>query len=164
MCHLYKPARLVVILSFILCGVPLFCQNLNNLTLSSSGIINNNQQVLFYSTIGETISGIKRSNDHIVIEGFYSSIDKIPNKIPVSEFFPQVQIYPNPSKVYFYIANKSDEPLKINVISESGQNIKKILLAPNQVEKVENLLSNVYLIRITDVQEKRDYVVKEIIN
>ena len=140
----------------------IFPQKVSSPTVSCSGYIKN-EDIKMYSTFGETISGLKKNNKLIVIEGFYSSFGFFTNINEIKNEIQHFSIYPNPSIKKFYIENKSEINVKINIFNYSGTKIIDAFLNSKKIITIDNLNTGTYLINITSLDGQKIVTLKQII-
>ena len=135
---------------FMMINNNLMSQNIYNTTIGCSGLFCNQKEFYLISTMGETITGYKKTNEDktIIIEGFFFPFEvaNLTNPLEISG----IRVYPNPAKFKFNIANNSNIDLNVVIINASGAIMKKMIMKSNSVVGITNMLSGIYIIQICD--------------
>jgi len=144
----------VSMILFMMINNNLMSQNIYNTTIGCSGLFCNQKEFYLISTMGETITGYKKTNEDktIIIEGFFFPFDVANSTKPLE--ISGVTIYPNPAKYKFNIANNTNINVNVAIINASGEIIKKVNIKSNSIIDITNTKSGIYIIQISDEKGK----------
>jgi hypothetical protein len=140
----------VSMILFMMINNNLMSQNIYNTTIGCSGLFCNQKEFYLISTMGETITGYKKTNEDktIIIEGFFFPFD-VANSTKPQEI-SGITVYPNPAKNKFFIVNNANIDINVLIVDVSGEIIKKLVLKSNSIMNVTNTPSGIYIIQICD--------------
>lgn len=140
-----------------------FCRlDAQQLTYSTFSNFSNDTQIggrYILETSGETISGLRKDDNYVFIEGFYATEEYQTNNSDqkeivthLSAIVDKIKIFPNPVKDKFYIETELKQlDLKVCIYNIRGVLVKTIFSTLKSSIDVSDLKRGNYLVKSNDV-------------
>lgn len=148
--------KIVFLLLLILSSGLARSQSLSPSIISSDGGVSRSSGIMLEWTLGESVIGIASSADRLYTVGFHQPI-LISRSISLQEISPlyQVQVFPNPVQNVLTVKLQSvyNANVKLILTDLHGRTVQeKTIYAKTSFAEmpVQNLVSGVYQLRVTD--------------
>jgi hypothetical protein len=132
-----------------------YAQSISKSVIGMAGKTQTNGGLSVSWTAGEPIVGLMSAGGNQLGSGYIPSLDV--KTLSKEDFTMEVaiRVYPNPTSNYFYVEQKDQHKLTINIVDSNGRIISKNKINSGEQIDISNFSKGIYIVQVQDLETKK---------